>query len=68
MTDDIYVYLIPGLPVREAVTPCDGGYTVYISANLCREDQAVKYQHAIDHINNRDFEKDIADQIEAERH
>lgn len=66
MTDDIFVYLVPGLPVPEAVTPCDGGYTIYISADLCRETQREKLDHAMTHIVRRDFERSSADQVEAD--
>lgn len=53
MADDIYTYFID-LPtdVEEAVLPCQGGYTVYINAQLTRERQELAYLHALGHIIN----------------
>ena len=58
MTDDIFVYFIdiPG-NVNEMVTPCFGGYTVYIDCKLDREHRIKAYRHAIKHIKRGDFEK-----------
>lgn len=68
--DDVFVYLVD-LPhsVKEMVTPCLGGYTVYINARLNDEQQKKAYQHALKHIRNRDFEKECSvDVIEAMAH
>lgn len=58
MTDDIYVYYIniPG-NVNEMVTPCFGGYTVYIDKNLDQAHQMKAYQHAMRHIKRGDFDR-----------
>ncbi len=70
MTEDIFVYLVD-FPrgINEAVTPCSGGYTVYLDKNLDYESQCRAYAHALKHIENGDLYKDAtADQIEAEAH
>ncbi len=67
--DDIFVYLTD-LPdgIREMVTPCLDGYTVYIDARQSREECQLAYMHALHHIKNCDFEKDNAQKIEIEAH
>ena len=67
--DDIYLYLIP-MPgaVTEAITPCLGGYTVYINANLTRRQQLDAYEHAMRHIKRGDFERTDVGRIETEAH
>ena len=70
MTEDIYVYLVD-FPrgIKEAVTPCFGGYTIYIDEKLDKASQINALKHALKHINNGDFEKeDTADHIEAVAH
>lgn len=70
MTEDVYVYLVD-FPdgIREAVTPCLGGYTVYIDKKLDRDSQMRAYEHAMLHIANDDFHSDLsADQIEFNAH
>ena len=70
MTDDIYIYLVD-FPrgIKEAVTPCFGGYTIYIDEKLDRASQIKAFNHALTHINNGDFDKDAtADEIEAAAH
>lgn len=67
--DDIFVYLTD-LPdgIREMVTPCLDGYTVYIDARQSREECQKAYMHALQHIRNHDFEKDDVQEIEAKAH
>lgn len=70
MTDDVYVYLV-NFPdgIREAVTPCFGGYTVYIDEKLDHDSQVRAYEHAMHHIRQGDFYvNDTADKIEAAAH
>lgn len=64
--DKIYVYLID-LPtkVHEMVTPCADGYTIYINAKLSQEGQQEAYDHAMWHIDNRDFEKEDVQAVES---
>ena len=67
--DDIYVYVVH-LPygIKEAVSPCFGGYTVYISEDLNMQGRHRAYQHALKHIRNGDFERSSVQQIESEAH
>ena len=68
--DNIYTYLVK-LPngIKEMVTPCVDGYTVYISIDLDRTGQLKAYDHAMEHIKNNDFasEEDVQ-AIEARAH
>jgi hypothetical protein len=67
--DDIFVYYVD-LPCRvhEAVTPCFGGYTVYLNRKDDPFRQQKAYEHALKHIENNDFEKTDVQQIESEAH
>lgn len=69
MFPDIYVYCVH-LPagVKEMVTPCLDGYTVYINDVLDRSAQVEAYRHAVRHIMNNDFEKQSVQRIEAYAH
>ena len=66
---DVYVYLVE-LPdgINEAVTPCLGGFTVYVDSRLTYEERLRAYQHAMQHILNNDFEKHDVQEIEAAAH
>ena len=66
---DTYIYIVD-LPtgINEAVTPCVGGYTIYINAKLTMEDQCKALNHALWHIQNDDFSKNNVQEIEAEAH
>ena len=69
--DDVYVYIVPLPPcIRELVTPCLDGYTVYIADRLDRESMIKAYKHALAHIKNGDFERSSEDlnAIEAAAH
>ncbi len=63
--DDIYVYTVK-LPdkVDELVTPCIGGYTVWLSDRLDDAHRKEAYEHALWHIENGDFERDDVQEIE----
>ena len=65
--DDVFVYIVE-LPrkVREIVTPCADGYTVYISSSLGLPKQREALLHAIHHILNNDFSRDNVNEIELE--
>ena len=62
--DNIYTYVVT-LPdnIREMVTPCADGYTVYLSDRLDSVQMLKSFRHALNHIKNRDFEteKDITE-------
>lgn len=69
MMDDVYVYTLPLPPkVREIVTPCIGGYTVYLSDRLDDAHRLKAYRHALEHIRRGDLYKDDVQRIEAEAH
>ena len=46
----------------------DDSYTILLNARLSHERQLECYKHALLHINNDDFEKDNADEIEFKTH
>ena len=61
MTDNIYHYVVP-LPegVREAVLECLDGYTIYTADRLDEDGTRKAFNHALRHIRNHDFEKEIS--------
>lgn len=67
--DNVYVYLVD-LPdqVREMVTPCVDGYTVYLNARLTYTGRVQAYHHAIEHIDRNDWEKANVQEIEKDVH
>ena len=67
--DDVFVYIVR-LPygIKEMVSPCFDGYTVYISDALTMQQRRNAYQHALKHIRNGDFEKISVQSIESEAH
>lgn len=67
--DDIYVYLTK-LPrsIKEVVTPCQGGYTIYIDIDLDEISRMKAYRHALWHIEHFDFERDDVQMIESKAH
>jgi len=66
---DIFTYIVP-LPrgIREMVTPCADGYTVYLDESLSQEGRLKAYLHALYHIEHDDFSKDDVQMIELEAH
>ena len=46
----------------------DGTYTIFINARLSIEQQRKTYLHEIEHIAQRDFEKEYVQRIEAYAH
>lgn len=46
----------------------DGSYTILINAKLSQDGQLKAYQHALNHINNEDFEKSEVQSIEYQAH
>ena len=69
MDDDIFVYL-ENLPdgINEMITPCFGGYTVYINQKQTFEGMRASYMHALSHIEHNDFEKEDVQEIETKAH
>ena len=67
MTEDIFVYLVDLPPgINEMVTPCCGGYTVYIDEALDDAHRMKAYHHAVEHIERKDFGKENVQKIELE--
>lgn len=67
--DNIYTY-VTSLPngLNEMILPCLDGYTVYIDDRLSDLGRMEAYQHAIEHILNRDWEKQNVQEIEIDAH
>ena len=67
--DDVYVYLEP-LPdgIKEMITPCLGGYTIYLDPRQSFESMRDSYKHALSHIEHNDFEKEDVQEIETKAH
>lgn len=67
--DDIFVYTID-LPkhIDEIVTPCIGGYTIYLASRLDEKHRLEAYRHALKHIEDGDFDRDNVQYIEAKAH
>ena len=63
----VYQVALPG-NVREAVTPCADGYTVYINENLSFEQRQKAFIHALRHISGSDFDKANVQTIETDTH
>lgn len=53
---------------EQVIANADDSYTIFINARLSHERQILAYAHALHHIQNGDFEKDNADEIEKEAH
>ncbi len=66
---NVYTYLID-MPcsVHEMISEDVDGYTVYLNAKLSDADQRAAYDHAMRHIQNRDFERYDVQRIEAVAH
>lgn len=65
----LFTYLVK-LPkgIKEMVTPCDDGFTIYIDESLDEYGQIEAFKHAITHIARDDFNKDNIQEIEQEAH
>lgn len=70
MTPDVNIFLVNfPTPGKEMVVQNeDGSYTVLINAKLSQNGQLKAYQHALNHINNGDFEKSDVQDIEFQAH
>lgn len=69
-TPDVNVLLIDfQVPGKEMVVSNeDGSYTILINAKLSQDGQLKAYQHALNHINDGDFEKSDIQSIELRAH
>ena len=61
----IYMDVLVG---EQVIKNNDDSYTILLNARLSQERQLECYKHALLHINNEDFEKDNADEIECKTH
>lgn len=63
--NDIFVYCID-LPagINEVVTPCLDGYTIYIADALSPQGKKEALEHALNHIQNDDWNKSNVQEIE----
>ena len=68
--DDLNVQIIDmDTAMAERVTlNADGSYTIFLNARLNHEQQISAYEHALEHINNCDFEKQNVQEIEYAAH
>lgn len=66
LTETIGVYFLDmDTAVEEEVHPNeDGSFTIFINARISHARQMAAYQHAIKHVMNNDFDKELADDIE----
>lgn len=46
----------------------DGSYTILINAKLSHSGRIKAYKHAMNHINNNDFQKESVQKIESHSH
>lgn len=69
MHEDVFVYYVqlPG-KINETVTTCYGGYTVLIDPRQSTDGIRRSYLHALQHINNHDFERENVQDIETNAH
>ena len=69
-TPDVNTFLVnfPSPGNEMVVQNEDGTYTVLINAKLSQDGQFKAYQHALNHINNGDFEKSDIQSIEFQAH
>ena len=66
---EIFVHYIDHLGNNEAVTKNeDGSYSIFLDPALSYEMQHEKYEHALRHIQNHDFERENVQEIEAQAH
>ena len=67
--ENIFVYKTK-LPskIKEMVSPCIDGYTIYIDESLDHESMLAAYNHAIKHIKSGDFDRYNIQEIESEAH
>ena len=66
---DTFVYIID-LPagISEVALPCEGGYTIYLSASLSPVGRERAFRHALGHIDGDDFAKGDVQEIEVIAH
>lgn len=70
MTPDVNTFLVnfPSPGKEMVVQNEDGSYTVLINAKLSQDGRIKAYEHALNHINNGDFDKTDVQSIESQTH
>ena len=69
MDYQVVMYDLPTSIKALTTNNSDGGYTIFINARLNSEQQHISFEHELEHINNRDFDKMInIDEIEYSAH
>lgn len=67
--DEIFIYCVPLPPgIHEMITPCADGYTIYLNISDCKEQQGKAFEHALEHIRRRDFNRSDVQEIENNTH
>ncbi len=67
--DDVFTYCVSLPPkVKGFTVPCADGYTIYLNKNLTHEAMLKTYQHELNHVTGRDFEKSNVQAIESTAH
>lgn len=67
---DINTFLVnmDVLVSEQVVENSDGSYSIFLNSRLTHERQLESYKHALNHINNNDFEKSDVQKIEKDAH
>ena len=71
MTRDVNVFLrdFPNTKECEVITEnSDGSYTIFLNSRMSHERQLNAYRHALEHIQNGDFQRQDVQQIETVAH
>ncbi len=71
MTRDVNVFLrdFPNTKECEVITEnSDGSYTIFLNSRMSHERQLNAYRHALEHIQNGDFQRQDVQQIELVAH
>lgn len=67
--DNGQIVYLDGMATNEAITENeDCTYTIFINKNLSDAKILEAIQHALEHIKEKDFEKDNVQEIEFDRH
>ena len=67
--DNGQIVYLDGMDTSEAITENeDCTYTIFINQNLSEAKRLKAIQHALEHIKEKDFEKDNVQEIESDRH
>ena len=67
--DNCQIIYLDGMETNEAITENeDCTYTIFINNNLSMAKRLKAIQHALEHIEENDFEKDDVQEIEYKRH